>query len=340
MTLSGTKPTAILNETMQTLVDVDVLDQDIVMYKVSDTQYKAIVVPQRTTFVLKYKLDGDKKVRNYDPVEFKAGETKTVNLVIDDEGVLEEHLDLNYIMYHGECYTVLHLSNGRWIMNQSMRYVPKGKTISDNPADGNGVWYPYNSDGTTVSADKTDAAIEARGLLYDHQVAFGAEITAENFKTFEGCRGICPEGWHIPALSEWLAICGAANSTDTESAQTLETAIYYDTDYKAGRIKTMQDDGFNFDFAGSITRNTNTVAGKYSTVVLKTANCSVESWIGKNSVTYYMGSTPHTPANTETNRQFMSLMTTFTGTYSEGKASVAYSNYLGGYSLRCIRDAE
>ena len=341
MTLSGTKPTAILNETMQALVDVDVPDGDIVMYKVSDTQYKAIVVPQRTTFVLKYKLDGDKKVRNYDPVEFKAGETKTVNLVIEDEGVLEEHLDLNYILYHGECYTVLHLSNGRWIMNQSMRYVPKGKTISDNPADGNGVWYPYNSDGTTVSADKTDAAIEARGLLYDHQVAFGAEITAENFKTFEGCQGICPERWHIPTHSEWLAIVGYSNHTDDDpKAITDKTAIFYDEAYNGGRIKTMGEAGFNWDFAGSIKRNSTEATGSYLTTITSDSNCSVADWMGKNSVSYYMGSTGFTPSNTAIQRQFMSLMTNFSASYKEGKAQVAYSNFLGGYSLRCIRDAE
>ena len=40
----------------------------------------------------------------------------------------------------------------------------------------------------------------------------------------------------------------------------------------------------------------------------------------------------------EVNRQFLSLMSTFTSTYSEGKLSVGYSNYLGGYSLRCIRN--
>ncbi len=340
MTLCGTKPRAVLDETLKASVDEESVEADIVMYKVSDTQYQALVVPQTTTLFLQYKLDGEQKSKDFDSVELTAGGTQTLSLVIEEEGVFEEHLDENYFIYHGARYSVMQLSNGRWIMNQSMRYVPKRKTVSDNPADGNGIWYPYTSDGTTATADKSEAAVVARGLLYDHQVAFAAEITADNFKGFEGCRGICPEGWHIPTLSEWLAICGAANSTDTESAQTLETAIYYDTDYKAGRIKTMQDDGFNFDFAGSITRNTNTVAGKYSTVVLKTTNCSVESWIGKNAVTYYMGSTPHTPANTETNRQFMSLMTTFTGTYSEGKASVAYSNYLGGYSLRCIRDAE
>ena len=172
-------------------------------------------------------------------------------------------------------------------------------------------------------------------------MAFGAEITADNFKTFEGCQGICPTGWHIPTRAEFLAIVGASNKTDGETASTTdETAVYYDATYQAARIKTMNDDGFNMDFAGSLMRNNNTTTGKYQVTITKTGTCSVEAWIGKNAVTYYMGSTGYTLSDTATNRQFMSLMTTFSSVYPEGKMHVAYSNYLGGYSLRCIRDAE
>ena len=102
----------------------------------------------------------------------------------------------------------------------------------------------------------------------------------------------------------------------------------------------MNEAGFNWDFPGSMMRNTNTATGKYLAVVTKESTCSVTEWLGKNATTYYMGSTGHAPVNTETNRQFMSMMSTFTSTYKEGRASVSYSNYLGGYALRCIRDHE
>ena len=340
MTLYGIIPTARLNNEMKATMDEDAPAANILMYKESDTQYKAIVVPQTMTPTLKFKLDGEWNSKEFDPVEFTSGGTKTLSLVLGS--VFEEHLDENYFIYHKERYSVMKLSNDRWIMTQNMRYVPAGKTVSDNPADGNGIWYPYTSDGTTATADKSAEAMVARGLLYDHPTAFAAEITAENFKSFEGCQGICPDGWHIPTYSEWLGICGAANSTDTEAATTLETAVFYDNDYKGGRIKTMNEAGFNWDFAGSMNRSTNTGTGKYSPTITKPETCSVEAWLGKNGATFYMGSTGHTPVNTETNRQFMSLMSAFPtpGNYPEGKASVAYTNYLGGYALRCIRDVK
>ena len=340
MTLYGIIPKARLNDAMKASMDESAEAANIVMYKASNTQYKAIVVPQTLTPTLKFKLDGEWNLTAFDPAELTAGGTKTLSLILGEEPDFVEHLDENYFTYHKERYSVMKLSNKRWIMTQSMRYVPEGKTVSEDPSDGNGIWYPYTSDGTDATADKSAEAVVARGLLYDHPTAFAAEITAENFKSFEGCQGICPDGWHIPTYSEWLGICGAANSTDTEAATTLETAVFYDADYKGGRIKTMNEAGFNWDFAGSINRSTNTGTGKYQTTITKNGTCSVEAWLGKNATTFYMGSTGHTPANTETNRQFMSLMSAFpnTGTYLEGKVNVAYTNYLGGYALRCIRD--
>lgn len=341
MTLYGIIPKARLNEVMKASVDESAEAANILMYKESDTQYEAIVVPQTLTPTLKYKLDGEWKTKEFESVELTAGKMKTLSLVIEEEGVFEEHLDENYFIYHGARYSVMQLSNGRWIMNQSMRYVPKGKTVSDNPADGNGIWYPYTSDGTTTTADKSDEAVVARGLLYDHQVAFSAEITAENFKSFEGCQGICPEGWHIPMHSEWLAIVGYSTHTDDNpQAITDKSAIFYDEAYVGARIKTMKEAGFNWDFAGSIKRNNIEQTGSYSPLILDEGKCSIQEWWGKIAVTYYMGSTGYTPNNVEINRQFMSLMTTFTSSYKDGKATVAYSNYLAGSSLRCIRDAE
>ena len=260
--------------------------------------------------------------------------------ITDDGPVTEEHLDDGYILYDGDRYTVKHLSNGLWIMTQSLRFVPEGKTVSSDPADGNGIWYPYTSDGTTCTPATDEASIEARGLLYDHQVAFGAEITADNFKSFEGTRGICPKGWHVPTQPEFLSIAGYSNRTDDASAMADKTAVYYDAEYNGARIKTMNEDGFNWDFAGSIMRNTNTAVGKYQAATVKTSNCTVEEWIGKNAVTYYMGSTGYTVNNTEINRQFLSLMSSFTSSYPEGKATVSFTNYLSGNPLRCIRDKE
>lgn len=326
-----------------------------------EDKYYLIVPAQTVKPVVKVTVGGKTLTQELTEVSLEPGKEYSLSMVVKKEEIkvvlageienwndggeiigggpsIEEHLSEGYIVYGGDKYTVKQLSNKIWIMTQSLRYVPEGMKISSDPADGNGIWYPYTSDGTTAKPATDAASIEARGLLYDHQVAFGAEITAENFKTFEGTRGICPKGWHIPTQAEFLSIVGASNKTDTAAAATDESAVYYDSEYKAARIKTMNDDGFNWDFAGSIMRNNNTATGKYQATVTKSATCSVEEWIGKNAITYYMGSTGYTIANTATNRQFMSLMSAFTATYPEGKASVAYTNYLSGNALRCIRN--
>lgn len=336
--------------------------QTITAFDAKDGTYYAIVPPQTVTPVVIVTAGGKQLKQTLAETTFEPGKQYSVSVIVNkddikvvlageienwndggeitgDGPVTEEHLEEGYILYDGDKYTVKQLKNGLWIMTQSLRYVPEGKTISDNPADENGIWYPYTSDGTTCTPATDEASIEARGLLYDHQVAFGAEITAENFKSFEGTRGICPKGWHIPTRAEFLSIVGNSNKADGEtSAQTDPDAVYYDTAYNGARIKTMNDDGFNFDFPGSIMRNNNTQVGKYQAIITKTNTCTIEEWIGKNASSYYMGSTGYTPNNTETNRQFMSLMSAFTAAYTEGKLSVGYSNYLAGSSLRCIRD--
>lgn len=364
VTLSGAKPTAVISADFEATVDDNAAPSDIQAFKASATQYHAVVVPQNVTFTLTVTAAGVPMAQRLANFTLLPGKQYTVDVVVNPADItvavggnvtawvdggpigeyevpFEEHLADGYILYDNDRYSVKQLANGRWIMTQSMRFVPFGKTISDDASDGNGIWYPYSSDGTTVTVEKTPEAIAARGLLYDYQVAFGAEITAENFKSFEGTQGICPAGWHIPTQPEFLAIVGASTALDDPNAPKTDTeAIYYDADYKAGRIKTMNEDGFNWDFAGSINRTANTASGAYQKTITKETTCAVAEWVGKNAVTYYMGSTAHTPSNTAINRQFMALMSTFTSTNNEGKCSIAYSNYLSGYALRCIRNAE
>ena len=367
LTLKGSIPGADIRD-FEVLVNPDLGPADIQMFKASATQYQAIVVPQTVAFEVEINAAGVPMKQKMEEMTLLSGKQYTINMIVnptnikvalsgavanwdnggvinpdDSEIVFEEHLNEHYFIYHNQSYSVKQLSNSLWIMTQSMRFVPDGMSISEKPSDGNGIWYPYSVDGTVAVVDKSAEGIQARGLLYTHEVAFGAEITADNYASFEGCQGICPAGWHIPTYAEFLSIVGAANALDSEHPATTDaSAVYYDADYKAARIKTMNADGFNWDFAGSISRNNNTVTGAYSTTITKDATCSVADWIGKNAMTFYMGSTGHPLAatNLTTNRQFMSLMSTFTGTYPEGKVNVGYSNYLGGYALRCIRDHE
>ena len=67
--------------------------------------------------------------------------------------------------------------------------------MSGDPTDGNGVWYPCN-----LSKAADQSLVETAGLLYSYPVLLGMAdgFTSDNYDKFEGARGICPEGWHIP----------------------------------------------------------------------------------------------------------------------------------------------
>lgn len=360
-------PTAIIAEDLTATADASAAKVNIKAFKGADKYY--VILPAQTV-ALTVAVDYAGLVREQRLAEatLAAGSQYSISIIVNAADIkvvlsgeienwndggeitedpvtsnVEEHLEDGYIIYDGDRYSVAKLSNNLWIMTQSLRFIPEGKSVSSDPADGNGIWYPYSSDGTTVTPETSEAAIEARGLLYDHQVAFGAEITETNFKSFEGTQGICPDGWHIPTWAEFYSIVGKSNKTDDVAACSDPTAVFYDSDYDGARIKTMNESGFNWDFAGAINRSSIDGAGSYQKTITKSTTCSVEEWIGKNAVTYYMGSTGYTPtgsAGATKNRQFLSLMSTFTSTYMEGRVNIAYSNFLGGYSLRCIRDHE
>ena len=70
-----------------------------------------------------------------------------------------------------------------------LRYQPAGTEFGD------GVWYP--EEGLSAVAEK--------GLLYDYKTVTGG-VTVRSGTPL---RGICPEGWHVPALAELEALLAA-----------------------------------------------------------------------------------------------------------------------------------
>ena len=258
MTLCGTVPTACLSETLKASVDEESVEADIVMYKVSDTQYQALVVPQTATLTLRYKLEGEAKSKDFESVELMAGKMKTLSLVIEEEGVFEEHLDENYFIYHGARYNVVTMKDGRIWMADNMRYVPKRFTPS---ADLNnvtaGVYYPVvvKTDQSGLEFSTDDAVILKQGYLYQAEAALGLRIgdltTVEAAKQMKGAQGLCPEGWHVPTGEEIVALVG--KSVDFEDKN---DAPYYHNGN--GRITLLNEDGFNMDAYGAVIVQDNT----------------------------------------------------------------------------------
>ena len=67
----------------------------------------------------------------------------------------------------------------------------------------------------------------------------------------EGAQGICPQGWHVPTLTEIVGLVGKS-----VGATTVETAPYYDG--ANGSIVKLNEDGFNMDAFGAISIQDNT----------------------------------------------------------------------------------
>ena len=249
-----------------------------------------------------------------------------------DYAVVEKEMPIT-VEYGGVVYNAAKMADGRVWMTDPLRFVPAGKTVSSNPGDGNGIWYPYTTAGV---AENTEAAAKARGYLYDYATAFGVEeVNSENYKTFEGTQGICPDGWYIPTKEDYIGLIGNSNAT---FGAIKEDSPYWDAEYKGGRIKAMDEDGWNWGFYGVVNRANPSATGKYLATTTSATNCSVEEYVGRFSMSFLMSSTanPNITASTG-NIQFAGLMSTFTSSYKEGRLTVAWSNYLSGYTVRCIR---
>lgn len=254
---------------------------------------------------------------------------------LDAEKTVEVTVEaIKSIVYAGEEYDIAWMKDGKCWMTENLRYVPEGKEASANPADKSGVWYPYNSDGTNVDALTDKESVRKYGLLYSVETAFGIDgLTPENVHNFEGTRGICPEGWHIPTRAEYIALCGYSNKNESESAPvTDETAIFYDSEYKSGKITIFNEGGWNFSLVGS---NNN---GKYLANVIKSDNCDVEEFLGRPALTYYFSSTGYMGSSATAKPQVFAMMSTFSKNYMKGRATVAYCNSNIGGSVRCVKD--
>ena len=204
-----------------------------------------------------------------------------------------------------------------------------------------GIWYPIvvdelTPDKASVKFSREAAVIKANGYLYNTETALGlktGDLTAENCKNYEGVRGICPEGWHIPTRADIIALVGKTNAKE----DTNPNAPYYDPDLNGGNasIALLNADGFNAGAWGAVSI-ANTTAAKASLMG------AVKSYQGGMNTGYLAGSTlVDTGKNLTTNEdgsikncQFMGFMP-FVG---NGTYNGALNNYRNGVSVRCVKN--
>ena len=315
--------------------------------------WKAIIIPGTTKLELMVSLSNGKKISQpLAEMTLKSGGQYTINarllqedMTVSASGEIENWTDEGeigfdgegttdeapvefteydgYFVYDGVEYKTVTLADGNIWMAENLRFIPRGKTVSSDPVEDAGIWYP------AANADKVadPALAQTLGLLYDASTAFGAEITADNAGTFEGAQGICPEGWHIPTVAEFTGLVGHCSN----SALINTEAAYYDATIKGASLTALKEAGWEWQFASIRNKANTTGNGSYT----------VTSYNGIYGVmSYLIGSSMYqTQTNTDgslKNVQYYYLMPTYNA--SNEKVSVAYGNFLAGASIRCVKN--
>ena len=315
--------------------------------------WKAIIVPGTVKMELAVSLSSGKKITQpLAEMTLKSGGQYTINVRLlqdnmtvsasgeienwTDEGEIEfegegstEELPVEfteyegYFVYDGVEYKTVTLADGNTWMAENLRFIPRGKTVSSDPAEDAGIWYP------AANVDKVadPALAETLGLLYDAATAFGAEITVDNAATFEGTQGICPTGWHIPTVAEMTGLVGHCSN----SAMINTEGSYYDAAIKGASLAALEEAGWAWQFASM--RNKANTAGNGS--------YTVTNYNGVYGImSYLIGSSNYQVTKNDDgslkNVQYYYMMPTYNA--SNEKVTVAYGNFLAGASLRCVKN--
>lgn len=347
--IGGLVPSAAIDlENLQTVPSDVAATAAVKAYEsVPGATYCAIVAPQTSSLVVALTVGGNKTTRKLLPMTLKQGGQYTVNVEVVagdvtisasgeienwtdegeigiDDGAAVEPEEGEYVEYAGVKYKVVTLADGNTWMAENLRYVPEGKTVSSDATEDAGIWYP------ATNADKVadPALAETLGLLYDAATAFGVdEITIENAGTFEGCRGICPEGWHIPTVTDMTGLVGHHSNGDLIDPD----GAYYDAAIGGASIAALAEAGWPWQFVGA--RNKTNVTANPSYLVTSYGDVY-------GAMTYLIGSSWYqTTTNTDgsiKNVQYNYMMSTYNK--SNEKVTVAYGNFLSGASVRCVKD--
>lgn len=321
-----------------------------------NVKYMALVVPQSASIKITVVTAEGSRTQGFNESVLESGKQypmtvrvlpSNINITID--GPIDGWIDGdellpdgqtppvdNSIEYGGVKYKIATMKDGSVWMVENLRYVPAGVTVSTDPADNDAaIWAPYTSNGTTTTAIPDAAEIAKIGYLYSFDTAFGAAITPDNCGTFEGVRGICPEGWHIPSQADWIALIGASVKTADGVDLTNTSAPYYDDTYKGANIVTLNKDKYNFVFSGVRMRSTIASTGAYQKNVYD-AHLSLTYLM---SSTFYKKSYSKDDATLLTNIQYFAPMTLYSKSFPDGKLSVALLGYKSGVAVRCVKDA-
>ena len=321
---------------------------------VSGKTWQMIMIPQTAALELIVTLSNRTEIRqSLVSTTYKSGGQYTINarilpdnMIVSASGEIENWTDEgevdfeggsssselpvefieyeDHFVYDGVEYKTVTLADGNKWMAENLRFIPRGRTVSSDPVEDAGIWYP------AANAEKVadPALAESLGLLYDAATAFGVDaVTMENAATFEGAQGICPSGWHIPTVAEMTGLVGHCSNSTLINPD----GAYYDASVKGASLAALEADSWPWQFASM--RNKANTAG--------TGSYTVTNYNGIYGVmSYLIGSSMYqTTTNTDgslKNVQYYYMMPTYNATNE--KVTVAYGNFLAGASLRCVKN--
>ena len=165
-----------------------------------------------------------------------------------DEGEISDKLTITQtapsLLIGNREYSIKKMPDGRWWMTENLCYTTKGITIGDGICK---IWYPCSDN--ALDWDSSNEGIVAKGLLYADNVAFNTNITTTTARRLEGWQGLCPEGWHIPTMNEFLNLVGKCTNAAVE---TKTEAPFYDASRDHGSLSMLEEGGFNTTLAGYV----------------------------------------------------------------------------------------
>ena len=364
ISLKGAKLTALIAEDFSASVDETSAAGSVKAFKKDASTYVAIIPPQTVALIASVETAGGNELsQSLNEVELLPGKQYTISMIVNPsdlkvalsgeiedwenggelgaDNTLIEKLGEGYITYHEAKYTVAKMADGKWWMTQNLRYVPEGITVGEALTSVTaGVFYPVvvNAGNTALEFSKDITVIEARGYLYQAEVALGLKVgdltSVAQAEALEGAQGICPKGWHVPTIDDIVGLVGKA----VNPIATNTDAPYYNG--SNGSIALLNADGFNMDAFGAIsiqdnTKTTGTFMGwatKYPTKVSSGMFCG-SSYAG---VTY---NTANDPESGIKNLQFWGLMPM---TNKDAEADYTCNGSKVSYRIagpvRCVRD--
>ena len=272
-------PVALIGADLTAKVDENAKWQTITAFG-QDDKYYAIVPGQKVAPIVAVTASGKELSQQLAEATLEPGKQYSVSIVVNkdeikvvlageienwtdggeitggDDADFTENLEEGYFTYGGVKYDVVKMKDGKWWMAQNLAYLPEGYTpATDLSAVTAGVFAPLRINDGHTSAEFAPDLAARNGYLYQAEVALGLKVgdlqSEEAAQALEGAQGICPTGWHIPTLTEIVALVGKSVGATTNTE-----APYYDG--ANGSIVKLNADGFNMDAFGAISIQDNT----------------------------------------------------------------------------------